>query len=160
MGLNVRVATPRGYEPDPSIVLEAILLGRQPGARIEVVHDPQAAVDGADAVYTDVWTSMGSEDEAEQRRQDFYGFRVTSDLMRAAPDALVMHCLPAHRGEEIDADVIDGPRSVVFDQAENRLYVQQAVLLQLLAARRPQQRTLGFEAASPLPLREVAAASR
>jgi ornithine carbamoyltransferase len=158
VGLNVRVATPRGYEPDPSIVHEAVILGRQSGALIEVLHDPLAAVDGADAVYTDVWTSMGSEDDAEQRRADFHGFRVTADLLRAAPDALVMHCLPAHRGEEIDADVIDGPRSVAFDQAENRLYVQQAVLLWLLAARRPHQRTLGRQESSLLPLRGVAAA--
>jgi ornithine carbamoyltransferase len=160
VGLHVKVATPRGYEPDASIVQEAILLGLQTGARIEVLHDPRAAVEGAEAVYTDVWTSMGSEDEADQRRRDFEGFRVTSELLRAAPDALVMHCLPAHRGEEIDADVIDGPRSVVFDQAENRLYVQQAVLLHLLAARRPQQRIQGLHVPSLPPLRGVAVSAR
>jgi ornithine carbamoyltransferase len=160
LGLHLRVATPRGYEPDPSIVHEATLLGRHSGARIEVVHDPLAAVDGADAVYTDVWTSMGSEDDAERRRRDFTGFRVTTDLLRAAPDALVMHCLPAHRGEEIDEDVIDGPRSVVFDQAENRLYVQQAVLLRLLAARRAHQRALVEREAPLMPLRGVVASAR
>ncbi len=91
---------------------------------------------GADAVYTDVWASMGAEHEAAERRRAFAGFRVTRELLREAPDALVMHCLPAHRGEEIDADVIDGPQSVVFDQAENRMHAQQALLVHLLNARR------------------------
>jgi ornithine carbamoyltransferase len=132
VGLNVRVASPRGYEPDPAVVQGAIAVGRRTGAAIEVLHDPTAAVRGADAVYTDVWASMGDEAEAAERRRAFVPYRLTTELLHAAPDAVVMHCLPAHRGEEVDADVIDGPRSVVFDQAENRLYAQQALLLLLL----------------------------
>jgi ornithine carbamoyltransferase len=136
VGLHVRVACPPGHEPDPGVVDRAIEMARRSGAHIEVVHDPARAVADADAVYTDVWASMGSEHEAAERRRRFAGFRVTAELHRGAPGALVMHCLPAHRGEEIDGDVIDGPRSVVFDQAENRMYVQQAVLLHLLRQRR------------------------
>ena len=132
VGLNVRVASPRGYEPDASVVQHAVALGRRTGAVIEVHHDATAAVRGADAVYTDVWASMGDEAEAAERRRAFVPFRVTSELLRAVPEAIVMHCLPAHRGEEVEAEVIDGSRSVVFDQAENRLYAQQALLLLLL----------------------------
>jgi ornithine carbamoyltransferase len=136
LGLGVRVATPRGYEPDPAIVAEAAHLARRTGAHVEVGHDPVEAVRDADAIYTDVWASMGEEQEAAERRRAFAGFRVTQQLVDVSPTALVMHCLPAHRGEEIDAEVIDGPRSVAFDQAENRLYAQQAVLVHLLNARR------------------------
>jgi ornithine carbamoyltransferase len=136
VGLSVVVASPRGYEPDRAIVEQAAHLARRNGAHVEVVHDPVAAVRGADAIYTDVWASMGEEHEAAERRRVFAGFRVTAALVGESPDALVMHCLPAHRGEEIDAEVIDGPRSVVFDQAENRLHAQQAVLVHLLNARR------------------------
>ena len=132
VGLNVRVASPRGYEPEPAIVQHAQALGRRTGAGIEVLHDPTAAVRGADAVYTDVWASMGDEAEAAERRRAFVPYRLTTELLRGAPDAVVMHCLPAHRGEEIEAEVMDGPRSIVFDQAENRLYAQQALLLLLL----------------------------
>jgi ornithine carbamoyltransferase len=132
VGLNMRVASPRGYEPDPAVVQHAVALGRRTGARIEVNHDPNVAVRGADAVYTDVWASMGDETEAAERRRAFTPYRLTTELLRAAPDTMVMHCLPAHRGEEVEAAVIDGPRSVVFDQAENRLYAQQALLLLLL----------------------------
>jgi ornithine carbamoyltransferase len=136
VGLNVRVASPAGHMPAPAIVEAATELAGQTGAVIEVVDDPLVAVQGADAVYTDVWASMGAEHEAAARRREFAGFRLTENLLARSPDALVMHCLPAHRGEEIDAEVIDGPRSVAFDQAENRLYVQQATLLHLLAASR------------------------
>jgi ornithine carbamoyltransferase len=136
VGMTVRVAAPRGYEPDPAIVAQAAHTARRNGSLIEIVHDPVEAVRGADAIYTDVWASMGEEHEAAERRRAFAGFRVTEELAAASPDALVMHCLPAHRGDEIDADVIDGPRSVVFDQAENRLFAQQAVLVRLLNARR------------------------
>ena len=136
VGLNVRVATPPGYEPDPAIVDEAKLLAHASGASIELGHDPVAAVHGADAVYTDVWASMGFEGEAVDRARVFAPFRVTSQLLAGAPGAIVMHCLPAHRGQEIDADVIDGPSSVVFDQAENRLWAQQAVILRLLQRNR------------------------
>ena len=120
------VACPKGYEPDPQITMEG-------GAHVSVVRDPEAAVRGADVVYTDVWTSMGQESETEERRKVFRPYQVNEHLMSLAkPDALVMHCLPAHRGEEITDAVIDGPRSVVFDEAENRLHVQKAVMCWLL----------------------------
>lgn len=134
-GLRVRVATPQGYAPDASVVREAETLARRAGGAIEVGTDPRAAVRGADAVYTDAWTSMGAEAEADLRRLRFAGFRVDAGLLAAAPEALVMHCLPAHRGEEISDEALDGPRSVVLDQAENRLYVQQALLVDLLTER-------------------------
>lgn len=146
VGLHINVATPRGYEPDPSIVDEARLLAREHDGAVEIGHDPVAAVADADAVYTDVWASMGSEGEAADRERVFAPFRVTSELLLAAPAAIVMHCLPAHRGHEIDAEVIDGPASVVFDQAENRLYAQQAVIVRLLQR---SQRRLGASRPAP-----------
>ncbi|HUH17435.1 MAG TPA: ornithine carbamoyltransferase [Methylomirabilota bacterium] len=134
-GLQVRVAAPAGYEPDATVVEQATHLARGCGGDVEVGNDPAAAVRGADAVYTDAWTSMGAEAEADLRRLRFAGFRVDATLLAHAPGALVMHCLPAHRGEEISDEALDGPRSVVLDQAENRLYVQQALLVDLLADR-------------------------
>ncbi len=131
-GMHLRVATPPGYEPDPSVVRAALATARRHGGSVSVGTDPRAAVDAADAVYTDAWTSMGAEAEADLRRLRFVGFRVDEALLAHAPEALVMHCLPAHRGEEITDAVLDGPRSIVLDQAENRLYVQQALLVQLL----------------------------
>ncbi|MFM7143635.1 MAG: ornithine carbamoyltransferase [Alphaproteobacteria bacterium] len=129
VGFGFRLGCPRGYEPDASIL--AVAQERNPG-RVVVVHDPAEAVRGADAVYTDVWTSMGQEAETERRRRDFAGFQVNAALLsHAKADALVMHCLPAHRGEEITADVLEGPRSVVFDEAENRLHAQKAVMVRL-----------------------------
>ena len=136
VGMRVHVATPAGYGPDASIVDEARLLARERGGQVLIGHDPIAAVAGADAVYTDVWASMGFESEAADRERAFGPFRVTPRLLAGARDAIVMHCLPAHRGHEIDADVIDGPASVAFDQAENRLYAQQAVMLRLLQRQR------------------------
>ena len=132
-GMRVNVATPPGYEPNPLIVRDAIRAARGSGGRVAIGTDPRAAVRGADAVYTDAWTSMGAEAEADLRRLRFAGFRVDDTLLADAPGALVMHCLPAHRGEEISDDALDGPTSVVLDQAENRLYVQQALLVDLLA---------------------------
>jgi ornithine carbamoyltransferase len=132
-GLHLRVATPRGYEPDPAIVDLAAATAQEHGGSVTGLTLPADAVAGADAIYTDAWTSMGAEAEADLRRLRFAGYRVDGDLLAIAPDALVMHCLPAHRGEEITDEVIDGPRSVVLDQAENRLYVQQALLVELLA---------------------------
>ncbi|HET8587443.1 MAG TPA: ornithine carbamoyltransferase, partial [Candidatus Limnocylindria bacterium] len=131
-GLHLSVATPHGCEPDAQIVAQARRIGQKTGSRIDLLQSPAEAVAGADAVYTDVWTSMGAESEAEGRRALFAGFQVNDSLLAAAPDALAMHCLPAHRGEEISAAVLDGPRSVVLDQAENRLYAQQALLVELL----------------------------
>ncbi|MGZ8513056.1 MAG: ornithine carbamoyltransferase [Candidatus Limnocylindria bacterium] len=132
-GVHVRVATPPGYEPDP-LVVERAQLATRAGGSVSVGNDPRVAVRGADAVYTDTWTSMGAEAEADLRRLRFAGFRVDASLLADAPEALVMHCLPAHRGEEISEEALDGPRSVVLDQAENRLYVQQAILVDLLGA--------------------------
>ena len=129
-GLELVVASPAGYElPEP--VVDA---ARNLGATIEVVTDPYEAVRDADAVYTDVWTSMGQEDEADERKAVFERYRVDADLMAAAADgAVFLHCLPAHRGEEVAADVIDGPASVVWEQAANRLHAARAVLVELVA---------------------------
>lgn len=133
LGVHMRVATPPGYVPDPAVVSAARRRGAITGSTITLTSDPYAAAEGADAIYTDVWTSMGSEHERETRLAAFAGFQVDAGLMEhAAPGALFMHCLPAHRGEEVSADVIDGLQSVVFDQAENRLHVQKA-LMTLLA---------------------------
>ncbi len=134
LGIHLRLASPRGYAL-PAETLAAARAVACHGARIVPCDDPVEAVRGADAVYTDVWTSMGQETEAIRRRQAFAEYRVTGALMaQASPDAFFMHCLPAHRGEEVDPDVIDGPRSAVFDQAENRLHTQKALLLLLLGA--------------------------
>jgi ornithine carbamoyltransferase len=136
-GLSVTVATPAGYEPQPELVQHARRLARTTGAAIDITHDPGEAVAGADAVYTDVWASMGSEDEHAERRRRFAAYQVNAALLRDAPNALVMHCMPAHRGEEISGEVLDGPLSVALDQAENRLYAQQSLLVELLSERSP-----------------------
>ena len=134
LGMRLRLASPPGYAL-PAATLEAARRAARRGAEIVQCDDPVDAVRGADAVYTDVWTSMGHEAEALGRREAFAGYRVTGALMaQAGREAFFMHCLPAHRGQEVDADVIDGPRSAVFDQAENRLHTQKALLLLLLAA--------------------------
>jgi ornithine carbamoyltransferase len=131
-GISVRVATPPGYEL-PAHVIEAGSRAARGGACVRVFHDPCAAVSGADAVYTDVWTSMGQEAQATARRKAFQAFQVNGRMMEAAsPNALFMHCLPAHRGQEVTEDVFESPQSVVFDQAENRLHTQKALLLMLL----------------------------
>jgi ornithine carbamoyltransferase len=137
LGLAMSAACPEGYEPNQLIVKsatrEAQRLGTTPP---EVVADPWAAVEGADVVYTDVWTSMGQEGESEARLAAFQGFAVTEELMAAASsEAVFMHCLPAHRGEEVVAEVADGPQSVIYDQAENRLHTQKAVMMLLMADR-------------------------
>ena len=133
LGSAIRIATPKGYEPNTRIVSEARKIAKQTGARIELLSDPQAAVAGADAVYTDAWASMGQEQEAEQRSGIFPPYQVNSSLMaKAAPHAAFMHCLPAHRGEEVTNDVIDSENSIIFEQAENRLHVQKAILYLLL----------------------------
>lgn len=135
-GLHVVIASPAAYAPDPAVIDEAAALATASGGSVAVTSDPHEAVDGADAVYTDVWTSMGQEAESRQRLQALQGFQLGNDLLAvAAPDALVLHCLPAHRGEEISADVIDGEHSAVWDQAENRLHTQKALLLLLLGER-------------------------
>jgi ornithine carbamoyltransferase len=133
LGVHFTLACPPGYEPDPAILVRAQEEAKTSGARLEVVHDPRSAARGADVLYTDVWASMGQEDEHARRLRDFQGFQIDGALVDVAgPDAAVMHCLPAHRGEEITDEVLDGPRSIVFDQAENRLHMQKAILVRLL----------------------------
>ena len=134
LGLQFSIGCPRGYEPNPLIFKSAVREAQKLGSPIpEVGGDPYEAVAGADVVYTDVWTSMGQEAEAQARLEAFQGFQVTPEMMASAgPDVMFMHCLPAHRGEEVSADVIDGPQSVVFDEAENRLHVQKALLVTLM----------------------------
>ena len=128
-GMHISLACPPGYEPDAGIMREANLVAAQTGSEVRLSNDPRKAVANADIVYTDVWASMGQESEHAKRVNAFRGYQVDAKLMKTAdPKALVMHCLPAHRGEEIAAEVIDGPQSVVFDQAENRLHTQKAVL--------------------------------
>jgi ornithine carbamoyltransferase len=134
LGMEFAVGCPRGYEPNPLIYKSAVREAQRLGSPLpELTADPLEAVAGADVVYTDVWTSMGQEAEAKKRLAAFQGFEVTPEMMAlAAPEAVFMHCLPAHRGEEVAADVIDGPQSVVFDEAENRIHVQKAILLTLM----------------------------
>ena len=133
LGVNCHVASPAGYELPASIVQKATNLARH-GARLRLFSEPADAVAGADAVYTDTWTSMGQEAEADVRRNVFALYQVNDSLMKAAkPDAVFMHCLPAHRGEEVTAEVFESKASVVFDQAENRLHGQKALLAMLLA---------------------------
>ena len=137
LGSSISVATPKGYEPQKDVVERAKDLALLSGARIEVVNDAQVAVSGADAVYTDVWASMGQEEESAKRDQIFADYQVDEELMSlAARHAVFMHCLPAHRGHEVAAHVIDGPNSIVFEQAENRLHVQKAILLLLMSDKR------------------------
>jgi ornithine carbamoyltransferase len=132
-GTKVAVATPEGYEPGAEIVRLAKEDGRETGFSLHLTHDPAEAVQGADAVYTDVWASMGQEAEREKRARVFAPYRVGSALMaKAKPGAFFMHCLPAHRGEEVTDEVIDSPQSIVYDQAENRLHVQKVILMRLL----------------------------
>ncbi|AMM53783.1 ornithine carbamoyltransferase [Pyrococcus kukulkanii] len=129
LGADVVVATPEGYEPDEKVIKWAEKNAAESGGSFELLHDPVKAVKDADVIYTDVWASMGQEAEAEQRRKIFRPFQVNKDLVKhAKPDYMFMHCLPAHRGEEVTDDVIDSPNSVVWDQAENRLHAQKAVL--------------------------------
>ena len=132
-GIEFAVATPPGYAPKASVLAAAQARAQATGAQIQVGHDILAAVRGAHAVYTDTWASMGQEAEATRRARDFAGYQVTAEVMAAAaPGAYFMHCLPAHRGQEVAGDVIDSPRSLVYLQAENRLHAQKAVLAQLL----------------------------
>lgn len=133
LGMEVRLAHPPGYEPNPAIVQRALELSVAGGGRLVFGSEPYEAVRGATAVYTDAWTSMGQEAEAEERRDAFARYRVDAALLEAAgPDAVAMHCLPAHRGEEITSEVMDGPRSIIWDQSENRLHIQKALLVEML----------------------------
>lgn len=133
VGAHVRVATPAGYEPNADVVAEARLAARETRGKIEVLRAPEEAIAGAQAIYTDVWASMGQENEVAERAEVFASYQVNENLCtQADANAVFMHCLPAHRGSEVAAGVIDGPQSIVFDQAENRLHVQKAILLTLL----------------------------
>lgn len=133
LGVDVTVACPAGYEPNLIAFQQATEDAKRTGAKIEVVHDPVAGVGNADVVYTDVWASMGQEAEAAERRRIFMPFQVNEDLMaKAKSDAIFMHCLPAHRGDEVTDGVIDAPNSVVFQEAENRLHAQKAIMYQLM----------------------------
>jgi ornithine carbamoyltransferase len=132
-GVEVRLARPPGYDPNPAIVERALAIAAENGGRLIIGDDPEATVRGADVVYTDAWASMGQEAELEARRVAFRGYSVDRRLLAiAGPDAVVMHCLPAHRGEEITSEVMDGPQSRIFEQSENRLHVQKGLLVELL----------------------------
>jgi ornithine carbamoyltransferase len=134
VGMDISVATPANYAPDATIVEQAAVDAKLSGSKITILDDPFAAAKDADVLYTDVWASMGKEGEQAIRKQAFAGFQINNAILQAAKkDTIVMHCLPAHRGEEISDDVIEGPNSVVFDEAENRLHVQKAILALLMA---------------------------
>ncbi|MBM4407530.1 MAG: ornithine carbamoyltransferase [Chloroflexi bacterium] len=132
LGMEIRLAHPAEYGPNERIVARARELAGASGGRLVFTSEPADAVRGAAAIYTDAWTSMGQEAEAEERREAFRNYQVNAALAAEAPDALVMHCLPAHRGEEITSEVMDGPRSVIFEQSENRLHAQKALLVECL----------------------------
>jgi ornithine carbamoyltransferase len=132
-GMHVRVAGPAGHQPDPSVVAGAAAIAEATGGSVGVLTDPSTAVQGADVIATDTWTSMGQEGDGFDRRTPFRPYQVNAALLAAAkPDVIVLHCLPAHRGEEITDEVMDGPCSVVFEEAENRLHAQKALLTWLL----------------------------
>jgi ornithine carbamoyltransferase len=131
--MNFSIATPPGYEPDAEIVAQAEALAALSGAELSITNDPSKAVCGAQAIYTDVWASMGQEHEQEKRRVDFARYQVNQKLLEQATDeAVFLHCLPAKRGQEVTDEVMESDQSVVFDQAENRLHVQKALLLMLI----------------------------
>ncbi len=133
LGMNISVASPSGYKPDKQIVNEALKNAKYMGSKVEIVDDPVKAVRNADVIYTDVWASMGQEKEAEERKKKFTKYQVNSKLIKnAKEDYLFMHCLPAHRGDEVTNEVADSPNSVIFDEAENRLHVQKAVMALLM----------------------------
>lgn len=133
VGMDIVLATPSNYEPKSEIVEQAKKDAKKMGSRVEIIHDPLKAADEADIIYTDVWTSMGFEKERDTRKNVFRPYQINQDLInRAKDDVIILHCLPAHRGEEITDEVIDGPHSVVIDQAENRLHAQKAILALLL----------------------------
>jgi ornithine carbamoyltransferase len=137
MGMHVRIGHPDGYAPDPAVVAWAKETAARSGGSLVVTQDPHEAVADAHVVYTDCWTSMGWEEEADARTTAFQGWKVDQDMLSGArEDVLFMHCLPAHRGEEVSPEVIDGPHSIIYDQAENRLHAQKAILVKLIGHRR------------------------
>jgi ornithine carbamoyltransferase len=132
MGTHFSIAAPQGYEPNAAIVAQARAFAERTGSQIVITNDAAEAVQGADAVYTDVWASMGQESEAAERKRIFAAYQVNEQLMAVAPKALFLHCLPAKRGQEVTDEVMEHPNSVIFDQAENRLHAQKALLLMLI----------------------------
>jgi ornithine carbamoyltransferase len=133
LGMDMAVACPPGYEPKPEITDQARSLAQKSGGTLQIVQEPDEAAEKADVLYTDVWASMGQEDEAAERRKVFARYQINGALVsRAQPDVIVEHCLPAHRGDEITDEVIDGPHSVVLDEAENRLHAQKALIVEFL----------------------------
>lgn len=170
VGMNFRVAAPKGYEPMAQVVADASKLAAATGATIQITNDPAEAASGADMLYTDVWASMGQESEAAQRREQFRGFQINRALMkRAHPDAILLHCLPAHYGEEIEYEASRLPNSAIFDQAENRMHAQNALMLWLLgrdltgdkatgSPRTPARKSA--RTSSPKPRARVVAANR
>jgi ornithine carbamoyltransferase len=153
-GLTIRIACPEGYDPDRNLIAQVESAGL---GRVEIHRDPLEAAKGADVLYTDVWASMGQEAEREKRLPIFRGFQINAEVLaRAAKNAVVLHCLPAHRGEEITEDVIEGPRSAVFDQAENRLHLQKGILFELMVARKGARAAAGKKAERPSAARAKA----
>ena len=133
VGMDIVVATPAAYAPDPNVVAQATADARQAGTKLTVTTSVDEALRDADIVETDVWASMGQEEEAQKRQRDFAGWMVDAAMMaKAKKEAIFLHCLPAHRGEEVAAEVIDGPQSVIYDEAENRLHVQKAIMAYLM----------------------------
>lgn len=133
-GMNIRIATPKGYEPSSTNYKECLEVAKLTGAKLELMQDPKDAVSGADIVITDTWTSMGDEAEHDLRLKAFEGYQVDANMMAlASPDAIFMHCLPAHRGEEVTDEVMDGVQSAIYDEAENRLHAQKALLSLIMA---------------------------
>ncbi len=130
VGMHISVATPKGYEPDAGYTQKALAYAKETGSKISLLHDPRQAAQNADVLYTDTWVSMGQEEETAERFKDFDGYQIDSKLASlASKKHIFMHCLPAHRGQEVSADVIDGKHSVIFDEAENRLHVQKAIMV-------------------------------
>ena len=132
MGMQICIAAPEGHQPAARIQEQARTISAQTGAQITITEDPAEAVAGVDFIYTDTWTSMGQEEEADWRRQVFAPYQVNAKLVELAPKAWLMHCLPAHRGEEITSELLDGDRSLVYEQAENRLHAQKAIVEHLV----------------------------
>lgn len=134
LGIDISIASPDGYKPNPVYIAWSVANAGKHGSKVTICTDPIEACQNADVLYTDVWASMGQESESAKRKQDFAGYQINSDCLKAAKnDCIFLHCLPAHRGEEVTADVIDGPHSVIFDEAENRLHAQKAVMALLMA---------------------------
>ena len=134
LGIDISIASPDGYKPNPVYTAWSVANAGKHGSKVTICTDPIEACQNADVLYTDVWASMGQESESAKRKQDFARYQINSDCLKAAKnDCIFLHCLPAHRGEEVTADVIDGPHSVIFDEAENRLHAQKAVMALLMA---------------------------